>query len=130
MKVANEEPLEILKQGVDVWNKWRVDNPGVKPCVAGHDLHDLNLQERRHPHFINCPTSRRVKLPCWCWPYRSELAIGHDPETAGCEEKEDTHDSSLPQPIYKNSRSWGWSFQLALYYLNDSMNQQWVRALF
>lgn len=28
--MANPEHLEILKQGVEVWNKWRKDNPKVK----------------------------------------------------------------------------------------------------
>ncbi len=28
--MANQEQLEILKQGVDVWNKWRKDNPEVE----------------------------------------------------------------------------------------------------
>ena len=27
--MANEEQLKILKQGVDVWNKWREENPNV-----------------------------------------------------------------------------------------------------
>jgi hypothetical protein len=29
--VANEEHLAILKQGVEVWNKWREKNPEIKP---------------------------------------------------------------------------------------------------
>jgi len=29
--MANEEHLEILDQGVEVWNKWRKENPDVKP---------------------------------------------------------------------------------------------------
>ena len=31
-------------------------------------------KERRHPRFINCPTSRRAILPCWHQPGRSKLA--------------------------------------------------------
>jgi hypothetical protein len=27
--VADEKQLEILYQGVDVWNKWREENPNV-----------------------------------------------------------------------------------------------------
>jgi uncharacterized protein YjbI with pentapeptide repeats len=38
--MANEEQLSILKQGVDVWNKWREENPDV-----GIDLRDANLKE-------------------------------------------------------------------------------------
>jgi uncharacterized protein YjbI with pentapeptide repeats len=44
MTVANEKQLEILKQGVDVWNKWRRDYPEIKPCVAGHNLQDTHLE--------------------------------------------------------------------------------------
>jgi hypothetical protein len=44
MRVANEKQLDILKQGVDVWNKWRGDYPEIKPCVAGHNLQDINLE--------------------------------------------------------------------------------------
>lgn len=29
--MANEEHLTILKQGTDVWNKWRIENPEIKP---------------------------------------------------------------------------------------------------
>ena len=29
--MANPEHLEILKQGVDVWNKWREENPECNP---------------------------------------------------------------------------------------------------
>ena len=28
--MANEEQLSILKQGVEVWNKWRKENPNVR----------------------------------------------------------------------------------------------------
>jgi uncharacterized protein YjbI with pentapeptide repeats len=56
--MANEEHLNILKQGVEVWNKWREDNPTVVPdlslailveahlggaCLDGADLTEANL---------------------------------------------------------------------------------------
>lgn len=37
--MANEEHLKILKQGVEVWNKWRVENPNAKI-----DLEEANLE--------------------------------------------------------------------------------------
>ena len=43
MTVANEEQLAILKQGVEVWNKWREDNPDVLIDLNGADLSDINL---------------------------------------------------------------------------------------
>ena len=27
--MANPEHLEILKQGVEAWDKWRTENPGI-----------------------------------------------------------------------------------------------------
>jgi uncharacterized protein YjbI with pentapeptide repeats len=41
--MANEEHLKILRQGVDVWNKWRKDNPTIHPELSGAYLmsHDL-----------------------------------------------------------------------------------------
>jgi hypothetical protein len=41
--MANKEHLEILKQGVDVWNKWRKDNPDVVPDLSGATLIGANL---------------------------------------------------------------------------------------
>jgi len=38
-KMANEEHLKILLQGVEVWNKWREDNPDIKePDLTKADL--------------------------------------------------------------------------------------------
>jgi uncharacterized protein YjbI with pentapeptide repeats len=50
--------LAILDQGVDAWNAWRQDNPGVRPDLRGANLHDAYLrrlvqrvrQQRRHLH--------------------------------------------------------------------------------
>jgi len=41
--MANEEHLKILKQGVEVWNKWRGENPDIKPNLIKADLIDANL---------------------------------------------------------------------------------------
>ena len=42
--MGNPEHLEILKQGVEVWNQWRADNPNVKPHLSDSDLQDSELQ--------------------------------------------------------------------------------------
>ena len=36
--MANEEQIAILREGVDGWNRWRKENPDVRP-----DLSDANL---------------------------------------------------------------------------------------
>lgn len=41
--MANPEHLEILKQGVEVWNKWREENPKIRPNLIRADLRDENL---------------------------------------------------------------------------------------
>lgn len=38
--MANPEHLAILKQGVEVWNKWREENPSIEP-----DLRETNLDK-------------------------------------------------------------------------------------
>ncbi|UCG23923.1 MAG: pentapeptide repeat-containing protein [Chloroflexota bacterium] len=35
--------LEILEEGTQAWNKWRAENPGIRPQLAGEDLSDLDL---------------------------------------------------------------------------------------
>ncbi len=39
--MANPEHLKILKQGVEAWNRWREENPGMRP-----DLTFANLSRR------------------------------------------------------------------------------------
>jgi len=41
--MANQEQLEILKQGVRVWNKWREENPNVEIDLSKADLHEAHL---------------------------------------------------------------------------------------
>ena len=41
--MANEEHLAILKQGVDVWNKWREEHTEVKPQLLDADLSQAHL---------------------------------------------------------------------------------------
>ena len=43
--VANPERLEVLKQGVEVWNPWRVKEPLVAPDLSGTNLNNAYLCE-------------------------------------------------------------------------------------
>lgn len=43
--MANEKHLEILKQGVDTWNRWREENPDVKPDLYKASLSEVNLSK-------------------------------------------------------------------------------------
>jgi uncharacterized protein YjbI with pentapeptide repeats len=45
-RMANQEHLDILKQGVEVWNQWRTEHPDMKPDLAeisGHNLYNSTL---------------------------------------------------------------------------------------
>ena len=41
--MANPEHLEILKQGVEAWNKWRKENPSIRPDLSKAELDGTNL---------------------------------------------------------------------------------------
>lgn len=42
--MANEEQLAILRQGVEVWNKWREENRKIKVDLSGAKLSGVDLQ--------------------------------------------------------------------------------------
>jgi uncharacterized protein YjbI with pentapeptide repeats len=41
--MANELHLALLKQGVEIWNKWRKENPDIKPNLRGADFRQKDL---------------------------------------------------------------------------------------
>lgn len=41
--MANPEHVEILKQGAEVWNEWREENPDVKILIEDAELKSINL---------------------------------------------------------------------------------------
>jgi hypothetical protein len=58
--MANPEHLKILKQGVEAWNKWRIENPGIEPNLIlanleGSILSGANL---RQANFMGANLSR------------------------------------------------------------------------
>jgi uncharacterized protein YjbI with pentapeptide repeats len=52
--MANSEHFEIIKKGIEVWNKWREENPDIKPdlrelieeSITGLDLFEEDLYEK------------------------------------------------------------------------------------
>jgi uncharacterized protein YjbI with pentapeptide repeats len=42
--VANEEHLALLKQGIEAWNKWRDENPEIRPNLNNADLKNADLR--------------------------------------------------------------------------------------
>lgn len=45
--MANQEHLDILRQGVKVWNQWRKENVGIRPDLSDADLTGANLRETK-----------------------------------------------------------------------------------
>ena len=42
--MAKPEHLDKLKEGVEIWNTWRNDNPGITPALWGADLEETDLR--------------------------------------------------------------------------------------
>jgi uncharacterized protein YjbI with pentapeptide repeats len=42
--MANQEHLAILKQGVDIWNKWKGEHLDLQPDLSGADLAEGNFR--------------------------------------------------------------------------------------
>src|SRR5215831_4114405 len=45
--MANEEHLNIVRQGVATWNKWRVEHPKIRPDLTKADLRGKILDDER-----------------------------------------------------------------------------------
>jgi hypothetical protein len=45
--MANQEQLDLLKQGGAVWNTWRKQHPSLRPDLSGADLSGANLSQTR-----------------------------------------------------------------------------------
>jgi uncharacterized protein YjbI with pentapeptide repeats len=43
--MANQGQVEILKQGVHVWNQWRAENPGLQVDLFGAELSGVDLKQ-------------------------------------------------------------------------------------
>jgi hypothetical protein len=41
--MANQEHLDILKQGVVAWNRWRKEHSDIQPDLKGADLRDVEF---------------------------------------------------------------------------------------
>ncbi len=52
--MANQEHLDILKQGVELWNQWRKENPDIDPDLSGADISCFQLG---HADFLRANLS-------------------------------------------------------------------------
>jgi hypothetical protein len=61
--MANEEHLQIIRQGVDVWNNWREKNPELIPELSGACLDGANLSKANlHKADLNFANLRDASL--------------------------------------------------------------------
>jgi len=49
--MANQEHLDILKQGVKTWNKWREKHPDIQPDLSEAHLEGADLREAHQRHL-------------------------------------------------------------------------------
>jgi TIR domain-containing protein/pentapeptide repeat protein len=75
--MADEEHVALLKQGVEVWNKWREANPDIKPDMDGANLTgaDLSMAILAETVFGNTDLTRAKSLET-C-RYQGLSTIGH-----------------------------------------------------
>ena len=63
--MANQEQLDILKQGMAVWNKWREENPSIGVDLREANLTGVNLTEADFKVLLNVvPTPPLPLLDC------------------------------------------------------------------
>jgi len=41
--MANQQHLDILKQGVEIWNQWREEHPDITPDLREADMSGRHL---------------------------------------------------------------------------------------
>jgi hypothetical protein len=69
--VPSEAHLQIIHQGLDVWNEWRQKNPELRPNLSGADLSEAHAafqQSQRRPSAFNghCRVQARLLLYPTC----------------------------------------------------------------
>ena len=86
--MANPEHLEILRQGVEVWNQWREEHPTIQPNLREIDLDSahlggIHLQEADLNGMITndkfcCTRWCQLRLSWWRRPLRLREESSHD----------------------------------------------------
>jgi hypothetical protein len=55
--MANPEHVEILKQGVEVWNRWREENSNIKPDLSGLAMENTDIADA-YLHYADLSSAR------------------------------------------------------------------------
>lgn len=76
--MANPEHLGILSRGVEIWNRWRVENPHETTDLSGANLSGLNLENiylcGADLHSSNLSNTRLGEADLGPWEYELEPA--------------------------------------------------------
>jgi hypothetical protein len=61
--MADQEQLDILKQGVEIWNQWRREHPSMVPNLSFADLTEVDLDDAdlRHAVMFGCRGSHALE---------------------------------------------------------------------
>jgi len=52
--MANKEHIDLIKESVDAWNRWRKQNPQIQPDLEGADLQGCNLSRANLKGALLC----------------------------------------------------------------------------
>jgi uncharacterized protein YjbI with pentapeptide repeats len=110
--MANNEHLNILKQGINAWNQWRKENPGVQPDLSaailsetdlrGADLRGVNLTGiyGGWANFsgVNLSRAELSEADLICTNFRDAILSGADLRGA------DLHDANLSGAEFAGAR--------------------------
>jgi hypothetical protein len=50
--MANQEHLDIFKQGAEVWNKWKEEYPDIVPDLSGIDVRGIDMHRTNLQHVL------------------------------------------------------------------------------
>jgi len=67
--IANQEHLDVIKQGSEVWNSWRVQHPESRPNLTDANFIDAYLTKAFLHGRRPLPMSRR----CWQLTWHQRL---------------------------------------------------------
>jgi len=62
--MPNQKHLRILRQGVEVWNKWREENPYIKPDLEMADLRRMDLFGVNFRGIVRTPVENTTFTGC------------------------------------------------------------------
>ena len=69
--MANPEHLAILNQGVEVWNNWRNEYPGIDPDLSNSQFQNINLRNAKLNRDTDLQKSDLTSAVCYLADFSS-----------------------------------------------------------